>query len=1320
MEVPNTSSGSTSLDAKSIAAVYEQIDLCMVADQHRLRQKLRQLQTNKQDSTEAVDKVMTAIAKSCGIRQSRETRLPAISFPEQLPISAHEEQLVKLIRKHQVLIVCGETGSGKSTQIPKLCLAAGYGRGGMICQTQPRRIAARSVAERIAHELSSPVGDAVGFRVRFSEQIGDDNYIRVLTDGMLLAEFEGDRFLNKYEVIIIDEAHERSLNIDFLLGLVHQLGKKRPDLRLIITSATLDSEKFSKHFHDAPTVMVSGRTFPVEQRYRPMDAALRATEGLGSAIFDAVEELHSEAPGDVLVFLPGEREIREAATWLLKRVKPGIEVLPLYARLTPKEQHRIFHPSGSPRVILATNVAETSLTVPGVRYVIDSGLARVSRYSPSRKIQRLPLEKIARSAADQRAGRCGRVANGVCIRLYEEDDYLNRPQFTDPEILRTSLADVILRMKSMRLGDIEKFPFVDRPSRRQINDGMQQLLELGALDKNNNLAQIGRQIARMPVDPRIARMLLAAEQFQCLREVIVIAAALSVPDPRQSPSDKIQHARQQHRSLSEEESDFLVLLDIWHQFRHLQKTESKRRAYKWCEENFLSIFRMREWGALQASLRLIIKQMKLKLNDQPADKDAIHKALLSGLLTNIAQLSVVKEKKPQPGSNKGSNIKKRKGVQYEGTFGKTMQLFPGSALQGKTPKWIMSAELMETAQLFARTVTKIDPVWLEPAAKHLLQYHYSDPRWERKQERVIAKRRATLYGLTIYSGRKCDYSKINPQDCRMIFIRSALVDGELEVGLGFFNQNRALSAEIEALEHKTRRRDILVDDNVIYDFYDQHLPETICSATDLRKWHKGLSETQRSQLLIPRELLMLEEQETSMQHFPDQLQNNGIAVPLNYLFDPRSEQDGITAAIKLPLLNQMNAAAFDRLVPGMLREKLVAMLRTLPKPLRRHFVPIPDTIDRVYTQVAEDRSSIRTALALALSKLKGVKIEASHFDLSQLPDYLTTGFSLIDENGREMRFSRDLEELQQRYQHVAHQSFVEGGDTTIEREGLKSWDFEQLPHAVPIRIDQYDTEAYPALVDCDDSVSIAVFDDPGEAEETHMEGVRRLIWFAVPSHRKLSKKPLPEWQQISLMYAAIGDLSRLQLAMFRKAQDQVFFLGRALPRDKNAFEDLVEKEAGKLPRVLIEIAGLVAASLTQYRDILRFLESHQGALHRDTISDVRQQLDWLVYEGFVDDIPVEWLTHLPRYLRGILVRLEQARLDPETDQLRQAKVAPLWNRFLTSEFEYTATFERWRWMLEEYRISIFAQGVGTSSRISQKRLDKIWLDVEYENRNSEF
>jgi len=1239
------------------------------------------------------------------IEQRRES-LPTITIPETLPISAHQESLQKLIQDNPVLVVCGETGSGKSTQIPKICLAAGYGINGMICQTQPRRIAARSVAERISEEVGSPLGSAVGYRVRFSEQISEQNYIRVLTDGMLLAEFERDRYLDRYEVLIVDEAHERTLNIDFLLGLARKIIARRPEFRLIVTSATLDSEKFSKHFNDAPAIKVSGRTYPVEYRYCSLQDD--GVDGLPEAIYGAVETLFNEAPADTLVFLPGEREIREAADWLGKRVKPGIEILPLYARLTPSEQHRIFHPGSKPRIILATNVAETSLTVPGVRYVIDSGLARVSRYSPTRKLQRLPLEKISKAAADQRAGRCGRIASGICVRLYDEEDYTNRAEYTDPEILRTSLADVILRMKTMGIGDIETFPFLDRPGRRQINDGLQHLRELGAVDDETTITAVGRQIARIPVDPRIARMLLAAEALNCLNEVVIIAAALSVPDPRQSPSDKLQHARQVHRALSEETSDFLVQLDIWRQFRRIQKHQSKRQSYKWCEQNYLSVFRMREWGALQANIKSILKQLNIRSGSEPADADTIHRALLPGLIANVAQLAVVRQAK----QTKERQRKKERGAEYTGTFGKSLKIFPGSALRDKTPKWIMSAQLVETGQVFARIAAPLQPHWLETTAAHLLQFHYSGPSWDPRQERVVARRRATLYGLTIYSGRKCDYSKINPVDCRMIFIRSALVDGGLDSRLPFYDHNRELVAEIESLEHKTRRRDILVDDAAIYQFYDQVIPAWVNSASALRKWHRSLDESGRDGLMIPRELLMLNDQSSNAEDYPDELLNNGIPIALRYLFDPADEHDGVTAQIRLPLLNQVRASVFDKLVPGMLREKLIAMVRSLPKASRRHFVPIPEVIDKVIERVQHAEQPVTVALAEALNDYKSLDIQAADFDLSNLPKHLVIGLELVDEENKVIGFGRELETLKSQFGLRAHLSFVNKGDADIHRQGIKRWDFEPLPQSIPVKVGEYQTEAYPALVDCEDSVSIEVFDDEAQALTSHQEGVRRLLWLSLPAHRKLAKKPLPEWQRISLLYAAIGDLSALQTAMFYKAQDQVFFTGRSLARSRKEFESLLNDKAGLLPQTLLGIASAVAESLVKYRAILQFIEENKSALPGDTLDDVNEQLEWLIYDGFVDDVPVQWLPHVPRFLSAIKVRLEQAMLDPGTDRLRHGKVSCWWRRYLDCEYDYSEDLEQWRWMLEEFRVSVFAQGLKTSIRVSAKRLEQGWKALE--------
>ena len=1233
-------------------------------------------------------------------------------FPAELPITAHREQLADLIKSNPVVVICGETGSGKSTQIPKICMAAGYGRGGMICQTQPRRIAARSVAERIAQELKSPLGEVVGYRVRFSEQVSERNLVRVLTDGMLLAELERDPLLKHYQVLIVDEAHERSLNIDFLLGLAQRILRERKDFRLIITSATLDSEKFSKQFDNAPTASVSGRTYPVEFRYRPIEKD--SVEALPESIRLAIEELQSEGPGDILVFLPGEREIREVADWLAKRLKKGIEILPLFARLSPVEQKKIFSAGSAIRIVLATNVAETSITVPGIRYVIDSGLARVSRYSPTRKLQRLPLEKISKAAANQRAGRCGRTAPGICIRLYEDEDYQARPQYTDPEILRTSLADVILRMKVLGVGDIDSFPFLDRPGRRQINDGLQHLVELGAVNENKRITKLGRRIASMPVDPRVARMLLAAEKFNCLQEVVVIASALSVPDPRQVPADKLQHARQVHKELSDAKSDFLVFLDIWNQFRSVQKTQSKRKSYRWCEEHFLSVFRMREWAALQGNIKLILKRSKVKMSSNSGDHDRIHQALLSGLLSNVAQREVAAAKQTAPVSGKA----KRMALQYHGTFGKSLQIFPGSVLIGKSPKWIMSAELVETGKVFARTVSGLQPQWLEPAAKHLLQFHYSDPHWDPHQERVVARRRATLYGLTIYSGRKCDYSQVNAEDCRVVFIRSALVDGGLKSRLKFYDYNRELVKEIESLEHKTRRRDILVDDNEVFEFYNNCLPESVNSGSSLRKWYRKLPETEKDKLLIPRERLMLGDQEVTENQFPDSLDHKGIRLNLRYLFDPSNERDGVTAQVKLPLLNQMSGALLDKLVPGLLEQKIIALMRTLPKEKRRHLVPIPETAAGVYSQVSQSTAPLVNSLAQALQKSNHLEIHPSEFDTTVIPKHLGLGIELVDDENKFIAYGKDLAALKEQYGLRAHNSFVDLGAADILRSGIRKWDFESIPETIDVAIDGYQTIAYPALVDCEDSVSIEIFDQPVEAEYAHQEGVRRLLWLTLPEHRKLAKKPIPNWQKISLMYAAIGDLSALQLAMFYQAQDRVFFVGQPIIRNKHQFDSLISKQAHKLAAALAEIATHIATILERYRDLMGFLNDRTNNVAAATKQDVESHIDWLVYDGFVEDTPVVWLPHIPRYLEALIVRMEQARLDPAEDARRMEKIASFWNQYLTCEYEYSEHLERWRWMLEEYRVSVFAQSLGTSMRVSEKRLIQAWNQIiEHNERN---
>ncbi len=1281
------------------------LDQCMLEDRHPLRRKIFAAR-NKGKFLENVGRQVEA---SLARVIRREERAPACHLPADLPISQHGDDLVKLIRQHQVLVVCGETGSGKSTQLPKICLRAGFGRKGMICQTQPRRIAARSVAERIAEELGSVAGVEVGYRVRFSEQISDQNYIRVLTDGMLLAEFEFDRFLTRYEVLIIDEAHERSLNVDFLLGVTRQILAKRPEFRLIITSATLDSEKFRNHFGDAPSIKVSGRTWPVELQYRPLDNQSGTDDALATAIYQGVTILNQHSPGDILVFLPGEREIRETANWLRKRINQGAEILPLYARLTPKEQHRIFHPGSRPRIILSTNVAETSLTVPGIKYVIDSGLARVSRYSPSRKIQRLPVEKISQSSAQQRAGRCGRVSSGICIRLYDEDDFVNRPEYTDPEILRTSLADVILRLISMGLGELDRFPFIDKPSRKQINDGIHQLIELGAIDENRKITRVGRQIAKMPVDPRIARVLLGAREYNCLQEMVIVAAALSVPDPRQNPPDKLQHARQVHRELSAESSDFLVMLDIWKQYRRIQKTESKRQAYRWCENNFLSIFRMREWGALQANIKSTLKSLGFQSNTDEANPDNIHRALLPGLLSNVARLNrdgnVTQDRRgPTP---KG----KRRGTEYLGTFGKSVKIFPGSNLKDKTPQWIMCAELVETGQIFARMVNNIQPGWIESAAQHLLQFHYSEPRWDVSQQRVIASRRATLYGLTIYSGRKCHYDKVNPGDCRQIFIRTSLVDAGLKPALDFIQHNRLLVQEIEVMERKIRRRDILVDEQEIFSFYDGLIPDWVNSGSSLKKWYGRLNEQETKQLKMSRQEIMLAPVEHLRETFPDEIVSNGIRVPLSYKFDPGSSQDGVTASIRLSLLNQIELTDFDRLVPGLLREKLIAMVRSLPKVMRRQLVPIPDTVDLVAEQIMNSRFPLAQALAESLNQIKSLEIAATDFTTSIPQTYLNMGFELIGDEGQPIVFDRDLDRLASEYSSRAQTSFAAMIGNDIERQGIRSWDFDDLEESVSVRSGRDTYCAYLGLVDCQDSVAIQLFDSRPEANSAHREGVRRLLWMSTPSHRKLHKKPMPEWQKISLMYASIGDLSELQDEMFRKAQDRVYFDNEEPIRSRARFDQVLLAGSAELQQTLADIAGWVAATLTEYRVLRNSIETHRTALPNQIVLDILAQHERLVYPGFVADTPIHWLPHLPRYLKALSVRHEQAVLDPATDQLRQHKVSPWWQQYLAWSGDNNTALEQYRWLVEEYRVSVFAQGLGTSVRISATRLRHAWSKV---------
>ncbi|MEM7196082.1 MAG: ATP-dependent RNA helicase HrpA [Pseudomonadota bacterium] len=1285
-------------------ALLSQVKNCLCWDQPRLLKSIRRGE-NSQAIVQAVERSMATL-------REREHNVPEITVPGELPVARKADALAQLIRQHQIVVVCGETGSGKSTQLPKLCLQAGLGIRGRIAHTQPRRIAARSVADRLSQELQSPLGKAVGYKVRFSEKTDYGNYIRVLTDGMLLAECEQDRFLNQYDAIIIDEAHERSLNIDFLLGIFKTLLKKRDDLKLIITSATLDSAKFSEHFDDAPVVNIEGRSFPVEVRYQDTenlaDGSAAAVD-LSDRVLLALLELQSIAPGDTLVFLPGEREIRECADFLKRRLSTEMDVLPLYARLSPSDQQRIFRTGHHTRVILATNVAETSLTVPGIRYVIDSGLARVSRYSPSRKIQRLPVEKISQSAASQRAGRCGRTADGVCVRLYSEDDFDSRQKYTDAEILRTSLADVILRMKSMGLGLPSEFPFVDSPERKQINDGLRELRELGALDEDDCLTRVGRRLSRLPVDPRIGRMLLAADRYGCMREMLIIAAALSVPDPRQVPSEHQQKARQIHKQLVSVESDFIGFLEIWRAFREVQQNQSKRKAWKWCEDNFLSVFRMREWASLQANLLTVLKQQKFRLNREPASHDAIHKALLTGLLSNIA----VKQQASVEASRPKNGRKKRKLKLYEGTYGKSVQIFPASSCRDIDNKWIVSAELVETSALFARIVAPVKVEWIERAAEHLLHFSYSDPVWQPAQERVVARRRASLYGLSIYHGRRCDYGKVDAVDCRKIFIRRALIDHQLESRMPFMRHNLEAVEVVERLQNKLRRRDLMLDEEKLFEFYDELIPAHVLAASDLRKWHKSLPAKARDRLFLSVEALMNYPVDPEIANqYPDEIARNNISLPLEYAFEPGAQNDGVTARIKLPLLNQLSAEAFDRLVPGMLRDKLVAMVKSLPKDKRRAFVPIPDCVEAVMAGITQDTRPLPIALAATLEKVGSVAVCAGDFRMDRLEELHTMKLKLIDDQNKTLAISGDIADLKTAFGDRAHKSFVARGSNRIERDGIIRWTFEDIPETIAVTVGDYQTVAYPALVDYGESVSIEVFDTEEEALLAHSEGVRRLLLLSAPSLRKLLRKPLPDWQRTCLMYASIGSVEELQWQLFCKAQDRVFFHRSSPVRTRQDFEDMLNRKLSRVSVELTDLATIVHQTLINFRNAIDSLQNAESVLSAEQTEDMREQLEWLVYDGFVVDTDLDWMTHLPRFLNGVCVRLEHALHDPLEDMRRQKIVAGYWRHFMALNLDYSEILEHYRWMIEEYRVSVFAQSLGTSQTVSAKRLNRLQLEID--------
>jgi len=1225
--------------------------------------------------------------------EQRRALAPRPDFPPELPICAKREEIAKAISAHQVVIVCGETGSGKTTQLPKICLELGRGIRGLIGHTQPRRIAARATASRIAQELKTELGAAVGYKIRFSDRVGPRSYIKIMTDGILLAETQGDCELRQYDTLVIDEAHERSLNIDFLLGYVKQLLPRRSDLKLVITSATIDAERFSKHFDGAPVIEVSGRLYPVEVRYRSFEPDDEDTD-LNQTIGDACDELSREGQGDVLVFLPGEREIREAAEALRKHHPPHTEILPLFARLTAEEQERVFKPHLGRRIVLATNVAETSLTVPGVRYVVDTGLARIKRYSYRNKVEQLRVESISQASARQRAGRCGRVANGVCIRLYAEEEFNSRPAFTDPEVLRSSLAHVILRMKSLGLGPIEEFPFIDPPSPKAVQDGYALLAELGAVDEANELTELGRQLAKLPVDPRIGRMVLAAKTENALAEVMVIAAGLSVQDPRQRPSERAAAADEAHKRFDDEKSDFLSWLKLWRFFEEaLAHKKSQRKLYEACHAYFLSFNRMREWRDVHAQLKELVAELGWRLSETPATYAQIHRALLAGLLGNVGT-------KTEEGNFLGA-----RGIRF--------WVHPGSGVGRKAGRWITAAEITETTRLYARCIATIEPEWLESVGAHLVKRHRYEPHWEKQPAHVAAFERGTLYGLLLYAKRRVHYGPIDPVEARKIFIRRALVEGDWDTRAPFFAHNRALVREIEQLEHKSRRPDVLVDDELIYAFYDSLVPEGIRNGADFDRWRREAELVDPKLLFLKREDLMRHEAAgITTEQFPHELRMAGRRFALDYHHEPGSPRDGVTLTVPLVALNQVDAARCDWLVPGLAREKITRLAKTLPHKLRHPLGPLPEFAQDLAAANPAADVSVAQAIARHARRELNLGVPMDAFRPEMLPAHLSINFRIIDEHGRQLAMGRNLAQLRAELGEKAGERFSAIAKADAPAKRVTAWDFGDLEEVMEIRRGLQTLIGYPGLVDHGDAVSLEVFDSADKAREAHRGGLRRLYRLQLKEQARHIEKHLPELQGMALQFAAFGDAAELKEQLLAAAFDRAC-MQEPWPRTRAEFERRREEARSRVTLLANEIARLVATILAEYAALQKRLQPMSKAFP-GPCREIQESLARLMAGRFIDRTPYERLQHFPRYLRAASLRLEKLRADPQRDARLAAEFAPLYSQWQREQAKQAKSgaadpqLEQFRWLLEELRVQLFAQELKTPTPVSVKRLTKIW------------
>ncbi|WP_411293313.1 ATP-dependent RNA helicase HrpA [Thiohalomonas denitrificans] len=1307
---------------ETLETLFHDIHACMLADRGRFRRRLEGLK-RRHSQGKPMDRGLEAlrrdVATSRARRQRRAETMPSPDYPGELPISDRRAEIAEAIGNHPVVVIAGETGSGKTTQIPKICLELGRGVDGLIGHTQPRRIAARSVAARIAEELHTEIGRSVGYKVRFTDRSGPDSHIRLMTDGILLAEIQSDPLLEHYDTLIIDEAHERSLNIDFLLGYLKRLLPRRPDLKLIITSATINTEAFSRFFGGAPVVEVSGRTYPVEVRYRPVagDDPDDRDRDQPQAICEAVDELARENPlGDILIFLPGEREIRETAEALRKhrsRNPVPTEILPLFSRLSAGEQDRIFRSHAGRRIVLATNVAETSLTVPGIRFVIDTGYARISRYSYRTKVQRLPIESIAQASANQRAGRCGRVANGICIRLYSEEDFLGRPEFSDPEVRRTNLASVILQMANLKLGDVGEFPFLEPPDRRFITDGYRLLHELHAVDERNCLTEIGRKLVRLPVDPRIGRMLIAADTEGSLKEVLVIASALSIQDPRERPMEAQQQADECHRRFMDEESDFIAFLSVWDYYHEHARHLSNSKLRKLCRAEFLSYLRMREWHDIHGQLVALVRELGLTPNQESAEYGAIHRALLSGLMSHAALKIEAGEDKRQRESRK----RRRPLVGYQGARNIRLAIFPGSGVAKKPPRWIMAAELVETSHLFGRLVARIDPRWLESLGKHLIKRSYSEPHWEQRPAQVGAFEQVTLYGLIIVARRRINYGPIDPALSREIFIRRALVHGDYRTSAAFFSHNRRLVEELESQEAKSRRRDILVDEQVLFEFYDTRIPENIYSGHGFDQWRKQTEREKPKWLFLTREELIREDSEgVDAVQFPDHLGIGGAELPLGYHFEPGHPADGVTVVVPVELLGQLKPARFEWLVPGLREEKLIALIKSLPKSLRRNFVPAVNFARAALEALRADDAPLTEVFARQLLRMTGIEVPADAWQLDALPQHLLMNFRVTDEKGKTLQEGRDLVRLQQAMAGQVRQTLSEKPLAGIERKGITAWDFGELPETVETQSGGLTLRAWPALVDCDESVAIRLFESKAAAKGKNRAGLRRLFTLEARDKVKYLRRSLPDRQTLCLLFAHRGGCDPLCDDIIAAAIDRVLFAKDEAPRNASEFEARLAEGRRTLVPVAAEIASYVKAALEQERLVRKALKGPLDPQAIQTAADVNVQIERLVYPGFVSATPSEWLPRLPAYLKAALSRLEKLPRSPARDRQAAQELAPLVERLETRwaaipEGESPESeLQRFRWLLEEFRVSLFAQELGTVERVSATRLQRQWKE----------